>query len=488
MVTPSSPQARRVTAVFLAAITLYFAAQIVLRLVLGGALETDEAEMMVMTPGFQLGYGPQLPLYNWLQVALSAVFGKSLFALAILKNTLLWLTYLLVFLGLRLWVPASLAAIGALSLFILPDVAWEAQRATTHSNMLLATCAATLAAFLWVLKSGRWAAYVALGVAIGLGGLAKYNFWLVPVGLFVAGVTVEQLRPRLIAARTAVVPVIAAAIVALPYAWMFQNPTLAFSSTSKLAMEEVEKSFSFDGLIALIGAMAILAVLPALVAAGIYLFNRRHVSDAINPANLTTLLWRASALLAAVLVVGVAAAGVGHITPRWLLPLFFLAVPALFIDVFGRLNGHGQRAFSVVVAVIAVAVLVGLAFDRNKPTARRAVDFTGLPAQLQEIAPMNTTPVIAEFFVAGNLARQEPDWRVAPYLGFAGPDFAGETVLFLFRKNIPPNLRAGMRQTGWPEGAEGEILQEGRIILPYDSGPEKMLKLDYKLVKTPALP
>ena len=48
----------RASLVFVTAITAYFAVQIGLRLWLGGALETDEAEMMVMTPGLRWGYGP----------------------------------------------------------------------------------------------------------------------------------------------------------------------------------------------------------------------------------------------------------------------------------------------------------------------------------------------------------------------------------------------------------------------------------------------
>ena len=476
---------------FLIAVSLYFAAQIVLRLILGGALETDEAEMMVMTPGLRLGYGPQLPLYNWLQVALFALFGKSLFALSLLKNLLLWLTYVLTFAGLRLFMPAGLAVAGALSLFLLPDVAWEAQRATTHSNMLLVTCAATLAAFFWTLKSGRWAAYVALGLALGLGGLAKYNYWLVPLGLYAAGLSIAALRPRLLCARMAVVPVIAGLVLAAPYGWMLRNPELAFSSTHKLKMAQAAQPSSglASGLPALFEGMAALAVLPALVALALYLAFRSRAAGAASEraeAAAVRLLWRASALVALVLAAGVVAAGVGHVTPRWLLPLAFLAVPALFVGLFGRLAGRGPLAYYAVLGLLAVAVMTGLCFDRYKQTARRAVDFAPLPGRLQQIADMSHTPVVAEFFVAGNLARSQPEWRVSPYLAFAAPRFGGETVLFLSRQGIPPDLPSGMAQAGWPREASAEVLEQGEVVLGFDSS-DKPLPLSYWLVRTPAL-
>ncbi len=67
-------------------IAAYFAAQTALRTALGGSFEVDEAEMIVMAQDFQLGYGPQLPLYNWLQAAAFRLFGVGTLARAALKH------------------------------------------------------------------------------------------------------------------------------------------------------------------------------------------------------------------------------------------------------------------------------------------------------------------------------------------------------------------------------------------------------------------
>lgn len=471
-------------ALFMCCVALYFTWQIVLRLVLGGALETDEAEMMVMTPGFRLGYGPQLPLYNWLQVALFSTLGTSLFTLALLKNLLLAGTYVLTFIGLRLWVPTGLAAIGALSLFTIPDVAWEAQRATTHSNMLLLTCAATLSAFLWVAKTGRPAAFVALGIAVGLGGLAKYNYVLVPLCLICAGLTVPLIRARLLSVWAFAVPAIAGAILYFPYRWMVENPELAFSSTGKLAVEE-STSIRAEGVLKLLEGMAVLWVLPALICAVIFAVWRMRPLRSADKQNaeLQPLLWRATLIATFVVMIGVPAAGVGHITPRWLLPVVFLGVPALFLEVFARVSERGARAFFIVIALLAILVSVGLGVDRYKDTARRAVLFDPLSQQVNALVDPNQTLIIAEFYTAGNLARLNPSWTIAPYLSFASDFEMGDTVLFLRRHRIPPSLNAALRQAGWPENAQYSVLAEGEWLLPHDSSDIKTTKISYALVR-----
>ncbi|MBC56308.1 MAG: hypothetical protein CL814_05170 [Confluentimicrobium sp.] len=485
MVSAVTRGATRQGAVFVAAITTYFALQTVLRLWLGGALETDEAEMMVMTPGLRWGYGPQLPLYNWLQWVLFELFGRDLFALSLLKNLLLWATYLFVFIGLRLFVPAGVAAAGALSLYLIPDVAWEAQRATTHSNMLLFTSAITLAAFLWVLKTGRWAAYGALGLAIGLGGLAKYNYWLVPIGLIAAALTLPAFRARVLSPRLLLSLGIAGLVLAGPYGWMLRNPGLAFSSSGKLAMGTAPglAEQALDGLGQLLAGAAILSVLAVIVGAIVWAVGRgRRAGD--PPPPVAALLLRAGAVVLVLMAMGVVAAGVGRITPRWLLPLVFLAVPGGAVWLGARMRPRGGVAFAAILAVLALAVLTGLGFDRYKDRARRAVDFTPLPEVLAGVAPQPGTPVVAEFYAAGNLARLRPDWRIAPYLPFAMREFGGGPVLFVLRENTPETLEQGLREAGWDDPGDPQILEQGAFTLTFTTSGEAM-KMRYYLVDTP---
>lgn len=77
---------------------IYFALQLAARVWASGSVELDEAEQLIWTQHLRLGYGPQPPLYTWVQWAFFEVFGVSVFALALLKNLLLLGTYSFTFL------------------------------------------------------------------------------------------------------------------------------------------------------------------------------------------------------------------------------------------------------------------------------------------------------------------------------------------------------------------------------------------------------
>ena len=79
----------------------YFSLQILLRTAIGRGLGIDEAELMLTARTLEWGYGAQPPLYSWIQHGLFALFGETIFALALLKNSFLCLTYLALFSLLR---------------------------------------------------------------------------------------------------------------------------------------------------------------------------------------------------------------------------------------------------------------------------------------------------------------------------------------------------------------------------------------------------
>src|SRR5512133_574724 len=75
---------------FVLCLALLFGGHAVLRTVLSPTANLDEAEQLMLTQDWALGYGPQPPLYTWLQACVFQVFGVSIFSLAVLKNGLLF--------------------------------------------------------------------------------------------------------------------------------------------------------------------------------------------------------------------------------------------------------------------------------------------------------------------------------------------------------------------------------------------------------------
>jgi 4-amino-4-deoxy-L-arabinose transferase-like glycosyltransferase len=71
----------------------YFFLQLLSRVLISDSANLDEAEQLILTQRIRWGYAAQPPLYTWLQALFFTVFGINIFALALLKNSLLFTTY-----------------------------------------------------------------------------------------------------------------------------------------------------------------------------------------------------------------------------------------------------------------------------------------------------------------------------------------------------------------------------------------------------------
>ena len=106
-------------------------AHVAMRLLASPALKWDEAEQILWTQELALGYGPQPPLYTWLQWAMNQVFGPSVLALSLLKHGLLALTYSLMYLAGRELLDERGAFWASASMVLMPALGWHSVRAAT---------------------------------------------------------------------------------------------------------------------------------------------------------------------------------------------------------------------------------------------------------------------------------------------------------------------------------------------------------------------
>ena len=174
----------------------YFAAQVCVRLFTSNATDLDESEQLLATQRLQWGYGPQPPLYTWLQFPFVQLFGSSMLALALFKNLLLFGIYALTYQNARIITRDHLLSVAAaVSLFFLPQIAWESQRDLTHSVIVTFSAAATFHVFLRLNQSRTLGWYAVFGVCLALGMLSKYSFGVFVGGLVLGALTLPSLRP-----------------------------------------------------------------------------------------------------------------------------------------------------------------------------------------------------------------------------------------------------------------------------------------------------
>ena len=205
---PANPVNHRALRTLVAGLGLYFLAHVFIRVMTSPALEMDEAEQVFLTQWFLLGYSPnpphnlQPPLYTWVQLAFFKTFGVGIFALSLLKNLLLFLTFVFAYLTTRLLTGnVRLAVLAALSLFLFPQIAWESQRDLTNSVMAMTLGAASLLGALYLSRTRTTSSYVLFGVLLGLGALSKYTFLIFAGALLLALLLTPDMRAMVLDRR-----------------------------------------------------------------------------------------------------------------------------------------------------------------------------------------------------------------------------------------------------------------------------------------------
>lgn len=353
-------------------IVLYFTVQTLLRWWLGAPANLDEAEQFVLSNGFSAGYGPHPPLYQWLQTAAFAVFGVNFFAIAIVKNLLLMGAWIAVWLVAR-EVSGSrrIAAIAAFGLLFSPNLSWESQIDHTHtvSNTLLV--ALTTLQLFRLSRAPSTAGYVILGLAIGLGVMAKYNYILFLAAAFAAFATHPLGRPVVLSKGFALALLTGLAVCS-PHLWyLAANPVEGTAKLSNLGMNRfgfVEtRMHGFAGFArAVAGVHAIWLVLAALG-----WLDRRRDPRPLEPGlpqgkrDSAALMVRLWVSVAASFVVLVVAGGTTNFRDHWLQPesVFF---PLVLAILFARqIDAIAFRRLALAAAVLMMAIPIAVASNKR---------------------------------------------------------------------------------------------------------------------------
>ncbi|WP_372600405.1 glycosyltransferase family 39 protein [Amphritea sp.] len=202
---------------FLYLLAGYVLVHLLVRLAMGGTLELDEAEQLILGQQLELGYNTQPPLYSWLQWLFFQAFGKGVFALALLKSLLLFCIYLFSWLTAgKLIENQRIAMLAAFSLFLIPSIAWESVRDLTHTVLATAIASATFYTAIRIYQKRSLSGYIVLGVLLAAGMLAKYSFGLFALSLLLAALSIREYR-SVVADRRIIISGVIALLLFLPH-------------------------------------------------------------------------------------------------------------------------------------------------------------------------------------------------------------------------------------------------------------------------------
>ncbi|HWI40629.1 MAG TPA: glycosyltransferase family 39 protein, partial [Verrucomicrobiae bacterium] len=384
------------------------------------SLELDEAEQLVTTQKWALGYGSQPPLYTWLQIGFFKLFGTSVLSLSILKNLLLFALYLFVYHTGRLVTGNLLGAqAAAASLLFFPEIAWQSQIDRTHSVLALVLVCGTLYLFLKIAEEGRTLHFALLGLCGGLGLLSKYNTSFFLIALLAAAASIPRYRSIVLDRRMLLAAGVLLAVFLPNALWMLRNPELALLTSFKFKIAESRRLVNVQGVLRMFGAL--LSMLAPMVLLHCLLFvRRRRKALSWSGDERLALLVRTAACVLLLFAVAVLLSGATNIRERWLLPALIFA-PVISVSLFRRhIDRQSMSRVYALAAAIMVVVSVGhparvvLAEKWNR-TERLNIPYRSLASQLE--APLSgvglvitdTTPI------AGNLRLNLPGKSYSPH-------------------------------------------------------------------------
>ena len=188
-----------------------------MRLLLSDTLQLDDAEQLIQSQELRLDYGNfQPPFYTWMLWAIWQITAPSMWVLYLIRYVIIGLAFWLWHrVSLQLFSEPRWQVASATSWLLIAQLGWKLHQGSTHTTLLTLALVMSLHAVLLVLRYGRLRDYGYLGLAVGLGMMAKYSYAGFVLPMLIAALVVPEARARLL--RSPMLwSLLAAALVMLP--------------------------------------------------------------------------------------------------------------------------------------------------------------------------------------------------------------------------------------------------------------------------------
>ena len=492
-----SPPFTRYDLLFLAILISYGLLHGLMRLLISASAELDEAEQLLLSQSLALGYTDQPPLYTWLLIVVQALVGVNVLSLTVLKHLLLFGTYACLFLAARgVLQNAHLALLAALSLWFIPQIAWESVRDLTHSVLVTSLSAGCLYVTLALVRDGLTRHYFVLGPLLGLGALSKYSFLVFAAAWLGAALIHRGTRHRLCDRRIWLTLGLAGLTILPHFLWWLGHAELDTSPAfKKLARQDSLQSVYAIGTGFLRLIWASVSFLTPFWAVCLLLLPSAtwRRSPVANEAGCCReLLERFFLLVFTTLSLSVLLFGVTHFKDRWMQPFLFLTPFYVFV----RLQGVGipaaqlRRYSGVLVAFGWVFLVAPLAQAWMAPWfgvySRLHVPFERLAPQLREAGFRQGMIVAENTFLGGNLRLTFPHTRVLtpdlPMGKHAHTGIAGQCLVVWEGKqgsSLPPPLQQFLEQSLRAQMPSGTV--PGSVEAYLTGSSDQRFRLEFML-------
>ena len=473
-------------------LALYFTIHLVVRIFISDSAELDEAEQLLLTQDLRLGYGSQPPLYTWLLSGLFSFFDNKILALALLKNSLLFLSYLLVFLSAKeVTRDKNRAVIAMLSLLLIPQIFWESQRDLTHSVLGTTIAAGTLFVMVRLLKTGRPYYYAVFGLCAGAGLISKYNYGIFLVALFLAGCTIKTLRPRLLH-RNMLLSILCLLLVASPHLyWAITNMQATLSQAGKFKVGRslgLWASYSLGFRKLMMAIVSFLGLLLPIFALFFYKPEVRNIA-ASTEDDYAVLIRRTLGTGLVLCILMVLLFKITVFKDRWMQPLLF-ATPIYLVTLpwmrFNPVNVLRYANFALFIALAVLLIMPGhiLYSSHTGTLSRLNSPYAALSTQLRKADFQGGLIIAQGRLLGGNLKLFFPESViVAPEVpAFTAPSDTDRLIVWDATNNaeMPEGLH---KFAGTLSSVDLNTLPAQYIQSPYSYVADRSMRLGFLLIR-----
>ena len=351
----TKPDNRAQSVKFLFILACYFALHILLRVTISDSLDYDEAEQAMLSQWLLAGYTEQPPLYTWIQHFLFSIFGENVFSISLLKNSLLYLTYVFVFLSSQIILKNTRATILATcSLLLIPQIGWESQRDMTHTTLVVFAAAGTLYQSMRLIIKKSYFNYLLFGLFLGIGFMAKANFGLFLVILLLTLVTFKEGRSVIFNWKILLSLSVLFALAGNYFYWMMNNQDIVFSATKKF--KRAIDNYYVKGALSLI-TNSFLFLTPLWLFYLIFFPSGYDAKWWEERSFHQRFIARYIVFFFLILLLVVLIFKVTYVKDRWLQPLLFV-VPILFFSRVSieKITSARYKGFLTVVGIVAATI------------------------------------------------------------------------------------------------------------------------------------
>ncbi|SNY99385.1 ArnT family glycosyltransferase [Flagellimonas pacifica] len=337
-------------------LALFSVLSIVLISYLKNSLELEDAEQAYYSQWWRWGYDDQPPLYTWLQKIVNYCFGVTKFSFSLLRGLLFAsILLLLAKFGKKVLDETKKAQLVMLASVLIPVFIDFAFRRLSHTLLASLTIMITYLIVAKLVQKKSSYNYLLLGVAMGIGMLAKYNYALFPASLFIASFFNADLKAIIWNRRVLLSCIVAVALVFPHLYWLLHDGYLIEIKRSLGAkFGDSDPGIIVVGPILKMSKALLEGMLPILLLlVGLFFFRKKNLQ---TNKKLRWLL-HLGIVQFGVLLIFFVLMDAQDVHGRWLLPLL-LPYLVLFVAFLGSIkNNYIKWGTIIYISVLCFQVL-----------------------------------------------------------------------------------------------------------------------------------